>query len=394
VPYGEADLLLGLDADECLRAIDPEGELRVAGPDTTHTVANLGGFAGQEAARLGAHEHDPIATALRVVSRVEKLLVADFTTPCRSAFRTDRVADLVLLGAAYQRGLVPLSLEAIEGAVDRIEQRGIGRAREAFLFGRRLAEDERLFARPGQEQEEVGRVVRRARLEARRGGPRRDERMRFAALMQRCVSAMPGLAETDPGRVAQQDFLLALRRCQSWGGFAYARRYAELITNLYRADRGQQGRALTRCAILPLAEAMLIRDPVYVATVATSREERRRLRRTLNVKVARGDRVERRFLTRLELIAWQRRYRLDVRTGDWPAFILRAIRRVVPQNWRGSTRERKIKQRVMELANRATHGTESEYERYAESLHRLHEQARDERLRQMAISELQMLIGE
>jgi hypothetical protein len=43
-PYGEADLILGFDAVETLRALGPDPYLRVAAPDKTYIVANLGAF--------------------------------------------------------------------------------------------------------------------------------------------------------------------------------------------------------------------------------------------------------------------------------------------------------------------------------------------------------------
>ena len=204
---------------------------------------------------------------------------------------------------------------------------------------------------------------------------------------------MPGLAETDPGRTALREFVLALRRCLAWGDLSYARRYADLIAALYRADRGESGRAITRSAILPLAEAMLIRDPIYVATVVTSREERHRLRRLLNVKLARGDRLERRFLTRVELIVRRRRIRMDIRTGDWPAWIVASARHLYPDRWRGSGRERQIRELVIDVVEQAIRGAGKDYAQWAERLDRLHHQAVNDRLRLMARSELKMLIG-
>jgi hypothetical protein len=203
---------------------------------------------------------------------------------------------------------------------------------------------------------------------------------------------MPGLTETQPGRMARRDFVLALYRCLLWGGFEQAGMYAQLITQLYEADRGDRGRALCRHAVLPLAEAMLIRDPIYIASMATSAEQRRRTRRLLNVKEARGDQIERRYLTRLEFQGFGRRMRADVRTSDWPGRLLRMTRRMVPLQWRGTAHERELRQYVMDVVRRAAHCPSSEYDSWAEALTRLHNQAVENRLRDMAISELRMLI--
>ncbi len=395
IPYGEADLLLGLDAGEALRAIDPALALRVAATDRTAIVVNSGAFIDDhEPAELPT---GPIAAALRAVCRDDVTpLLEDFSGACRAAFQTDRVADLVILGTAFQMGLVPLTPEALDAGVRAVEAAGAGRAVEAFQFGRQLAADPRLFQRPRDpEAEAVERSVRRGALLARRGrGRRGDDARRVAELVAATMSEAPGLSETDPGRQARRDLVAALERLTIWGGPEYAERYAELVMALYRADRGDRGRALTRDAVLPLAEAMLIRDPIYVATVATGRLQRWRVRRRLNVKRARGDRISRRFLVRVELVAARRRMRLDVRTSDWPLQLLAILRLLVPRRFRGTRRERLIRASVSELVRRAAAGAADDYDRWAEAMRRLHQQALEDRLRGMAPSELEMLIGE
>ena len=396
IPYGEADLLLGLDYAETLRAIDREGGLRVANLDRTCAVVNLGPFVDDPDLELSEDASARPGAPLQAVTRDEPRLLEDFSAACRTAFHTDRVTDLALLGAAFQCGLIPVTLEAIEEAARRVEARGFGRATEALRFGCHLASDRRLFARPAPSGgEDVDRLVRRMLLSLRftRWGGRVDNE-HFAGLLTRTLAAMPGLAETDPGRIARRDFALAMERCLAWGGIDYARRYAQLVTNLYRADRGDKGRAITRYAILPLAEAMLIRDPIYVATMATSPQQRRRARVRLNARPARGDRLERRYLTRVELIAFRRRVRLDLRTSDWPAWPVVSLRKRIPRRWRGTSLQRQIRDLVIDVARRAEHGAGGNYDQWAETLQRLHDQAQEGRLRGMALSELRMLVEE
>jgi indolepyruvate ferredoxin oxidoreductase len=400
IPYGEADLLLGIDGGETLRAValDADGfPLRVAHESRTHAIANSGEFAVEASLGTmagGALSRGRIAAALGAVTRHEHATVEDFAAACRAWFHTDRVTDLAMLGLAYQRGYVPVTLEHIETAVRRVEQAGFGRSMEAFQFGRRLAVDGRLLSRPTPSpgEEDIERLVRRIVLSIRQApfvGRRRAQR--FEHLLEQALLSMPGLSETAPGRQARRDLVGALYRMLEWGGFNYAQQYAQLIMELYRADRGDRGRGVTRNAVLPLADAMLIRDPVYVACMAGSMEHRRRTRQRLNVKPARGDHVERRYLTRLELIAFQRRYRADVRTSDWPTRVARAVRLVAPSRWRGTRREREIRSYVMDFVQRARFGCAAHYELWADAMSRLHHHAAEERLRDMALAELRML---
>ena len=81
---------------------------------------------------------------------------------------------------------------------------------------------------------------------------------------------------------------------------------------------------LFRSAVIsaePLADALLVRDIMYVLSMSTSLEQRRRIRERLGVRASHGDALERRFLSRFELLVGSRRYRLDFRSSDWPAEI-------------------------------------------------------------------------
>lgn len=411
-PYGETDLLVGFDVHETLRAIAPEQMLRVAHRDRTAVVANTGSFTDEDEVGLTPTAQENYLSSLAAVSMSQHRMAADFANACRMWFYTDRVADIAMIGIAFQRGLIPVSLEAIEAAVARAEQSGYGRAGEAFQFGRYLATDARLLARPRArslprdvyEDETVTgassgspmrlqRTVRRMALGIRSGRWGGGERAkRFEQLLRRSLDAMPGLAETAPGRRAQRDFVTGVYRAVEWGGFEYAERYAQLLTLLYQADRGETGRALTRCAVLPLAECMLIHDPIYIASMATNAEQRRLLRQRLNIKHARGDRIERRYLTRLDLVIFDRRFRADVRTSDWPARLARAVRLILPRAWRGTRRERAVRAFMLDLVQRARYESPGNYARWSELMQHLHNRAVENRLRDMTLAELQMLM--
>jgi hypothetical protein len=285
-------------------------------------------------------------------------------------------------------------VDAIEGALAQVEAAGFGRLREAFRFGRRLCVDRRLFTRPRDEEGDLVRVVDRlVRVGNRRRWRGRLATARFRALLASSSAAMPGLAETDAGRHAQRDFVAGLYRCLNWGGHDYAERYAKSVIELYQADRGDTGRALTRAAILPLAESMLPRDAMYVAAMATSAEHLRRTRRALNAKPAREDRIERRFATRFELIAMRWRVRADVVTSDWVARILAPARSIVPLRLRASRRERALREAVMGLAAAAAREAPGDYERFMGIFKLLHERAIEGTLHDLTAGELEMLTG-
>lgn len=382
IPFGEADLLLGVDGVETMRAVGPDPELRVAAADRTNAVMNAGPLEDQLDAALDGVLQEALGLVERACSP-SRVLHRDFARLCRDRLLTDRVLDLVLLGLAFQRGLVPLSLEVLEAALRRAEQRGVGRAFEVFQFGRRLRSDSPADEDDERElRESPERLLRRMELDLRRQRwPRVRDRGDFIALVRDLLARTDALTETAMGRQARQDLVLALRRCMAWGGLSHARRYAKLIWPLFDADAAEQGRELTCQAILPLADAMLPRDLLYLATMATSHDHRRRTRERLGVRLARGDQVDRRYLNRLELAGFGRRLQVDFRTSDWPARLTTLLRPFIPVGWRGTRTERAVREYVIDLVGRAAAEAPTDYPRWLEIMRRLNAVAAEDRLR-------------
>ncbi len=368
IPYGEADLLLGIDPEETLRALGPDADLRVAAPGRTHAVVNLAAAPDRPIAEwIPERLADAVAR-----SCVAGAMVGDHLDPCRRSFLTDRLLDLLLLGMAFERGLVPVTVDAMRQALARVESRGFGRLAEAFAQGRRLAaaKGPAAGAPPASPGPAIERVITRATRELVGGGARRRERI--AAIARDALARMPGLLESRAGRRSAGEFVRLLAAASVWGGREHASRYAERIRRLYAVDRGDTARELTRLAIRPVAEALLIRDLFQVSAMSLTPWHVARLRRALRVRPARGDRVERRFLLRLDAILLGRRVRWDLRTSDWLPILLRRLRRLVPWRWRGTPGERRLRDGLLANVERAvvelgTSGDEAAYRRWCDA---------------------------
>ena len=394
IPYGEADLLLGFDPVETLRSLGPDPALRVASHERTFAVVNAGLLADQA-------EHSGVR-----MRRTDELLedavaqrckpdpwLADLVGPARRTFLTERLLDMVVLGIAYQRGLVPVSLDALEGAIERAQQDEFGRLLVAFRHGRTLEpgtqEDREAPFKARALEQVIRRLVRTVRAD---GLFTRGIANRFESLLRSSIESMPGMLETSMGRPVVLDFAIALRHALAWGGIRKAESYAALIRDLYEADSGARSRRMTCQAVYPLAEAMLIRDPLFVATMASGMEQRRRIRERLAIRHARGDQISRRYLTRLELIVSRHRVRIDMRASDWPARIAASFARFVPEAIRGTAGERMQARAVIEFVRRAARECHLDRERWERAMLKLNIQAEMGRLRSMAPSELEMFL--
>ena len=128
--------------------------------------------------------------------------------------------------------------------------------------------------------------------------------------------------------------------------------------------------------------------------MTSSMEQRLRIRERLAVRHARGDRIERRYLTRLELILARKRFRLDFRTSDWAAWAIARMRSVVPHAWRGSAQERALTRDVVDLVEQAIAGAKDDAERWERVMMKLNMQADMGRLRSLRGDDLSKLVAD
>ena len=384
IPYGEADLVLGIDAVETLRAIGPDASLRVASASCTAIIANDGPLEDQfDDARVAAC--GMLASSVDRCAQAAHSSVYDYASLCRTNLFAERLVDMAMLGIAFQRGLVPVSLEAMEAAVRRADFGGFGRSFEAFTFGRRF-EAGAVVRRTIEEREPVERLVRRLALELVRerfGGRRRAQR--YALSASGMTVAFARFGESLEVDLATRAVVTALHRCIVWGGSKMMRLYESLIAGLLQADPSGHLALVSSEAI---ADALLVRDILYVLSMSTSLEQRRRVRERLGVRASHGDTLERRFLSRFELLAGTRRYRLDFRSSDWPAEVVRLTRPLVPWALRGDARAQQVRVYTISLAERAAAGFEADAALWTQRMRRFSMLASDGGLRNLSAEEL------
>jgi indolepyruvate ferredoxin oxidoreductase len=134
--YGECDLYLGCDS---LVATDGT-QLRAAGQDRTVAVVSTTEVpTGQMVADVSQH----FPSAGRVMAAIEaQVRVARFLDAAALAterFGDEQYANMILVGAAYQAGALPVSAEAIEHAI-RLNGVAVDANIQAFLAGRTVSE--------------------------------------------------------------------------------------------------------------------------------------------------------------------------------------------------------------------------------------------------------------
>jgi len=333
IPYGKADLLLGIDLLEAVRGIDPSTNLRVASRRRTAAVVNthktptILTLLGQD-----DFEVEALEATLRQHVRPESYFSGDVSALAEQFFGTQLHANLVMLGVACQLGLLPVSLESLEWGI----QTGLGGAAaenlKAFCLGRMLAHDPASVGRAAGLLKEAetceALVADKAAILAKTRWRGRRLAAGYRQMVERAVERL----QVD--EATRRDFAQRVYDLVQFEGLDYARRYVELVRQVHGLDRPEQEYAATKAVIWNLHKVMAIKDEVYVAHLLTSVEKRRRDRARYGVDPARGDRICYRHLNRPQFTVLGRDVAWNMKTRDWMLHLvkqMRWLRRLLPE---------------------------------------------------------------
>jgi len=287
IPYGSADLLIGLDILEAARAVHGTGPFRVACPDRTAAVINTD-KAPTIKALYGREDFDPqeLGRIIRSHTRPDAFFAHDITSICERLFGTKLYANITMLGLAYQQGLIPVSLANLEQAITQSLPADFKKNMRAFNLGRKLVAHPELFAEKPSPKT-IARVVREKanileRTKVAGGALARQYKYLVYTTLRACRNL---------DKQAMTDIAVRLYDLIQYDSLAYAQRFAGRIKEIYRRDDRRFDFAVTRATVRNLFKLMLIKDAFYVACVLTSYEKQRRDHHRYNVNPANEDRI-------------------------------------------------------------------------------------------------------
>jgi indolepyruvate ferredoxin oxidoreductase len=322
IPYGKADLLLGIDVLEAARAIDPREQFRVAAPENTAAVLNLH-KQPTVYTLLGKEDFDPEALREEILEHCNPHLsyAANWSDICERRLGSKQFVNILMLGVAYQLGLIPVSTRSVAWAIKDTIRRDHRKNVKAFNIGRKLAlEPHALPKKPQPETWEqlVTNKIRVFRKTRFWGGitSRRYEKLVVSSIKQ--MRSLPDQAK--------YDLALRIYDLVQYQDFALARRYVEAVRGIYKRDRAERGFAATVAAIWYLAKTILIKDEPYVAYLLTRYEKKQRDLVKYNVDRLNGDRLRYRHHTSPEFNIGKRRLRFQITTTDWQLQIVRHMK--------------------------------------------------------------------
>ena len=331
IPYGKADLLLGLDILETVRGITAHSLFRVASPDRTVAVVNtaktetISTLIGKD-----QFDTDTLEEAIQTHTKTDAYFGTDLFTVSEQLFGNKLYANIMLLGTAFQRQLIPLELEPLQLALKQmIPPADLETNMKAFNVGRRLALDPHQVADEGPKQLTYGEMLAEKRriLEKKRSGKRLAQA--YMALVEGAVETLD-LGSDDMHRI----LALYVYDLIQFEGLNYAQMYVEKIKQVHANDSETYNYQATKAAIRYLHKVMLIKDEVYVAHLLTSEEKLERDKELYKVDTKNGDTITYIHLNRPHFTVMGIDFETDVDTRNWQLNLMKRmkfLRRWLPE---------------------------------------------------------------
>jgi indolepyruvate ferredoxin oxidoreductase len=335
IPNGKADLLWGLDMLEAVRALDPKNHLRVGSSE--HTSAFVNSFKTPTIRGLmGLDDFDTSALEkiLQEYTKPESYFGFDFSTICEKIIGSKLFVNIVMMGAAYQKGLLPLSAKSLLSAVQDIIRADFKKNILAFNLGRRIILYPEEFMKNPKRETFQAMFEEKEKLLAQTWHGKKLSRQ-YRELLE---GAHSQLTLDD---ASLRHFALSVYDLMRYENRDYAQKYVDRVLTVYHKDSVDFHHESTKAAIYYLPKVMLIKDEVYVSYLLTSPEKFKRDEERYQIDSKRGDRIHYRHINRPQFNILGLNIEFDIETRNWQLYLMKHckfLRRLLPQ-WHRKEKE-------------------------------------------------------
>ena len=243
----------GYLAFDLVGAVDPVNLQRA---DPERTIAVVSTYQAPTPEMIGdpSARFDALADSIDAIERVtraERNVYFDAPALADALFADRMPTNSIVLGAAWQRGLVPVSLRAVEEAY-RLNGASVQRNIAALNWGRAVVADPDAVARVSHTESATREPTADARRIAERVRARPDSELQRLVLMR--VEDLIG-----------------------YQGRHYAERYADFVAEVCEHERGTGGTQVSEAVARGLHKLMAYKDEYEVARLHLDPAQRRRI---------------------------------------------------------------------------------------------------------------------
>ncbi len=355
MPQGKTNLLLGLDILEAARGIDPRFNFRIGSKDFTHSVVNTH-KTHTILTLMGKDDFSPVQLAELFKKHTMDYVGADMSSIAEHYLGNKVFVNILLLGVAYQKGLLPLTLDDMTSAIaENFDHRAAAYNVKAFHLGRDLVvHPEKYNADVRVGFQEV--MQKKAKL---LGGSRAKKYLDMASTF---LTVWEGDEDT------RLQFVSRLYDLIEFENTDYAQTYLDRVMATLRKDSKVGYFAATKSVIKYLHKVMEIKDEVYVAHLLTSPEKYEKDAKRFKVDLASGDKILYKHFNRPEFDLFGFKVEFDLKSRDWMLNIMKHmkfLRRLMPQ-WH--QREKGFREWYSQLVDRFDFKGPEQYDRWVMAL--------------------------
>ena len=323
IPYGKADLILGIDILEAVRGISAESVFRVASTERTAAVVNTA-KTDTMSTLIGKDTFEISDLEETIENCTNSYFGLNLFEVSEKLFGAKLYANIMLLGVAFQKGLMPLELEPIKLALKQMVKRSdLQQNLNAFEVGRYLAINENTDSFLSQPKFDVMEQSYAHTLEEKKSIL--AEKFRGKRLADLYISSVEGIVkkiEFDDS--THRSLALYIYDLIQFENINYARLYVQKIEQVYDKDLGDY--RATKAAIKYLHKVMLIKDEVYVSHLLTSKEKLARDKIRYNVDEKNGDKIRYLHLNRPHFTVMGIDIQHDIDTRNWMLHMMKHMK--------------------------------------------------------------------
>ena len=338
IPYGKADLILGLDILEAVRGISSESVFRVASQERTSAVVNTAKTETMSTL-IGNEDFDVPDLENTIKEGTNRYFGVNLFDISELLFGTKLYANIMLIGLAFQKGLMPIELEPIKLALKQMVRRtDLQQNINAFEIGRYLAVYENFdnsksnssYHESKQSYENTLKIKTQI-LSKKLNGKKLAE-----AYFRMVENTVQNLSLDDETHRIIAIYVYDLIQFQN---IKYAQVYIDKINEIYNKDR--YGYQATKSTIKFLHKVMLIKDEVYVSHLLTSKEKLERDKIRYNIDEKNGDKIRYLHLNRPHFNIMGIDIQADIDTRNWMLHLMKHMKflRRILSNWHIKERE-------------------------------------------------------
>ena len=366
IPHGKADLVLGLDILEAVRGIISDSVFRVASAERTDAVVNT---AKTETITTLIGKDDFQTTELEdtIKQSTNSYFGINLFDVSEQIFGTKLYANIMLIGLAFQKGLIPLELAPLRIALKQmVKKSNLQQNINAFEIGRYLAVNEinenqllvSVYDTPKQDFKDTLEKKRQILSEKFQGKKLSED---YVSIVTEVVDRL-NLDDSTHNSLAIYTYDLI-----QFENINYSQRYINKILDIFDRDAGDY--LATKAAIKYLHKVMLIKDEIYVSHLLTSNEKLARDKIRYNVDEKNGDKIRYLHLNRPHFTVMGVEIEFDMDARNWMLHIMKRTKFLRRWLSKWHKKEREFREwYIREVIDTFDPSNEEEYSKHVEAI--------------------------